>query len=163
MTSDYTLRTVAKQVLAKRENRKAILRKHAAQIVANRKTNILVPPANVHVSVPAQAPAPITVEAPNIEQPNIIVENRMEPPSVTVPVQVNLSDILIPEPEIQVNIAAPIIPENSPINVQVIVPPEAIRVEVVMPNVPITEPKDPPKKATIKHEDGTTSTVELEN
>ncbi len=162
MTEQEKLRNIALNIARGRNARLAVLRRHAAQIVANRKTDILVPPAQVHVNVPVEAPN-VVVEAPKVEGPNITVENRMEPPSVTVPVQINVPDILIPAPI--VNVDGPNIPQlqQPPINVQVVVPPEAIRVEVVMPNVPIPEPKEPPKKATIKHEDGTKSIVELEN
>ena len=158
MTEQEKLRNIALNIARGRNARLAVLRRHAAQIVANRKTDILVPPANVVVEAPN-----VVVEAPKVSLPAITVENRMEPPSVTVPVQINVPDILIPAPI--VNVDGPNIPQlqQPPINVQVVVPPEAIRVEVVMPNVPIPEPKEPPKKATIKHEDGTKSIVELEN
>ncbi len=166
MTNHNKLRQVALRMMRERSERNvAMMRELAAALVANRKavwqTEVILPPAQVHVNVPVEAPS-VVVEAPKVSLPAITVENRIEPPSVTVPVQINIPEITIPAPIVNLHEREHQL-QQPPINVQVVVPPEAIRVEVVMPNVPIPEPKEPPKRATIKHEDGTTSTVELEN
>ncbi len=153
-----SLREFAQETASKRKQRVQALRKYAVEVVANRKMEILVPPPNVHVSVPEAIPPSVLVEAPVIEQGNVLVENKIAVPSVTVPVQVNVPEAK--PPTVNVHVPEHRAVEIPPINVQVIVPPEAIKVEVVVS--PQEQLKEPPTKAVVEHEDGTKSTITLE-
>jgi len=158
-------------------NRYIKMRDIAQQIVANRKVEIPTP-IDVTVNVPKQlSPSQVTnVSAPNVDivmdvpAPHVKVTNVVEAqPLPAVPVTV-VNDVSIPEhpvPIVNLNV-----PEQAPpnINIQLVVPPEAIKVEVNIPEIKIPAPAvvpdptphpSPPTSASIRHSDGTTSTVRL--
>lgn len=121
----------------------------ASGVVAHRVVKIPAP--HVEVVTPPSPAATINVEVP-----------KQDPPIVNVaPSAVNLPAPVSPIIEITtltpvVHVQGPRMPE-LPVAVEVVVPLESIRVDVIMPPQP-----SPPTRAIIDHADGTQSIVTLE-
>ncbi len=165
------LRAIAQRIRNRRE-RQATRRLSAiaAKVVQNRKPagikesviqadikDILIAAPSVNVTLPPSEPPSVNVSAPSVSiapPPIPSVDVTVKAPTVT-------NEITLPEqPAPIVNIDAPTVP----IHVTLVVPPEAIKVEVHVPP-PVELPKaapQPPKRAKITHSDGSSATVELE-
>lgn len=160
-----TLKEIAEKFNEERRNK---IISYASDVVSNRSnTNISnaisVPATNVEVYVPKQEVGVPIVNVPkqtiNVLQPEPHVTNIIDVPKQDVPqvlVNVDVPQQLIPAPIVNVDVPQ----QNPEINVNLVVPKDAIKVEVVMPKV--AKKDKPPTKAHIKHADGRTSEIDLE-
>ena len=152
-----TLEQLAQDIV---NQRKPTLNQLAKRIVQARPVpTVTVAAPTVQVQAPEPAIHNITVPTPNvtIPKPEVTVNNQIDPTPVNV--QVHVPKQIEPI----VNVTVPEFPAINapPVNVKEIIPPEAIKVEVNIPEIHLPPRPDPPKKAIIKHPNGGTSEVEL--